>query len=222
MDAPLFIAEVKTKSPFGFESEHSWEDLFEIAAKHGDAVAIHTSHRWGGSFAAVQAAREKLLRRKLVVAKGIHPYDEEIRIALYRGADLVTVVGRMPPRELAPVCIWEPKNLPDLMCRSTSLKVMWNQRDLQTGDPHPQVFAEARDVHRGWLCQASYIKTPEDVNLLADAFIVGEHLPTFVGARDPIPVRDAGCLNGPCIRTDGHAGPHFNSNGEQWVERYER
>lgn len=180
---PLFIAEVKTRSPFGFESEHSWDDLFEIAAKHGDAVAVHTSSRWGGSFDAVQQARTKLLRRKLVIAKGIHPYDEEIRIALYRGADLVTVVGRRPPRELAPVCIWEPDMLNDISHASDhTQKIMWNARDLATGEPKVEQFDTARWLHKGWMMQASFIEKPEDVHPKADAFIVGEHLPSFVEA----------------------------------------
>lgn len=183
---PLFIAEVKTRSPFGFRSEHSWEDLFEIAAEHGDAVAVHTENRWGGDFDRVREAREKLPRRRLVIAKGIHASDEAIRIALFHGADLVTVVGRLPPRELAPVCIWEPSSFSEMLNvleENPGLKTMWNERDLatglrRTGFPEDNIV-EARNWTDAWLCQASFIETPEDVHPGVDAFIVGEHLPTF-------------------------------------------
>ena len=183
---PLFIAEVKTKtrSPFGFEPEYSRKYLFEIAAEYGDAVAIHTSSKWGGSFDHVQEARERLPRRKLVVAKGIHPYDEEIRIALFRGADLVTVVGRLPPRELAPVCIWEPNNLDEIItAKDPAQKIMWNERNLATGQLRSDTnFTMARWAHKGWMVQASFIAKPEDVHPKADAFIVGENLIPFIEA----------------------------------------
>lgn len=44
------IAEVKTKSPFGFVSEDSREVQLERAIRIGDIVSIHTDERWGGSF----------------------------------------------------------------------------------------------------------------------------------------------------------------------------
>ena len=44
------IAEVKTKSPFGFQSPYSWEELFQLADKIGDIISIHTDSQWGGSF----------------------------------------------------------------------------------------------------------------------------------------------------------------------------
>lgn len=39
----------------------------------------------------------------------------------------------------------------------------------------------------------------------------------FLKEYDGTPMREADCLNGPCIRSAGHGGPHFDSNGEQWV-----
>jgi len=67
---PLLIAEVKTESPFGFVSEKTWRQLFDIANKHGDIISIHTDKRWGGSFDLISKAKE--LTKKPVLAKGIH------------------------------------------------------------------------------------------------------------------------------------------------------
>lgn len=180
---PLFIAEVKTQSPFGFNSEHSWGELLALAVEHGDMVAVHTDERWGGSFThLIRASRAVHRERKLLLAKGIHESDEEIRKALDFGADLVLVVGRIPSPELAPVCIWEP-SVDSTIDEYDALKIMWNQRDLNTGKRRRETFREARDAHWGWLCQASFIKTFDDVSPRADAFIVGEHLSSFIASR---------------------------------------
>lgn len=188
---PLFIAEVKTESPFGFKSERSWNDLLDVAVEHGDMIAVHTDERWGGSFAQLYAAAERLRRididdrRPLLLAKGIHAHDSEVRMALNCGADLVLVVDRQPPRELAPACIWEPTYFSTMMAgKSLDQRIMWNQRDLATGEPRGSMysFGDIRRAHLGWLAQASFIKTPDDVHPDADAFIVGEHLLTFVEA----------------------------------------
>lgn len=184
---PLFIAEVKTCSPFGFKSDRSWDDLLAIAMEHGDAIAVHTNAEWGGWFGGIAAAANFLRRfhspRKLLIAKGIHILDSEIELALASGANLVTVVGRRPPAHLAPVCIWEPECLHDITYASDhTQKIMWNARDLATGKPKRESFDTARWTHKGWLMQASFIAAPEDVHPKANAFIVGEHLPTFVEA----------------------------------------
>jgi indole-3-glycerol phosphate synthase len=43
------IAEVKTHSPFGFESSKSWDELFDIANQFGDIISIHTEKPSHGS-----------------------------------------------------------------------------------------------------------------------------------------------------------------------------
>lgn len=181
---PLFIAEVKTRSPFGFESDLSHDELFDIALQHGDMVAVHTDERWGGWFGAIVAAKNMMRyhhRERIIVAKGIHAKDSEIELALACGANLVTVVGRRPPAHLAPVCIWEPHDLHAIAYESDhTQKIMWNARDLTTGEPKQESFDTVRWAHKGWMVQASFIATPEDVHPKANAFIVGEHLPTFV------------------------------------------
>lgn len=181
---PLFIAEVKTRSPFGFESEHPWKKLLDIAVQHGDMVAAHVDPRWGGDNDKLKQASDLAHKSgKLCLAKGYHPRDIDILNSLYHGADLVLVVGRIPPPELAPVCIYEPTHLHELKNIPPGLKLMWNERNLQTGRPRiPDrlIFPDIRNAYEGWLCQASFIKTLEDVHPKADAFIVGEHLPSFV------------------------------------------
>lgn len=179
---PLFIAEVKTESPFGFKSDRSWDDLLAIALEYGDAIAIHTNAKWGGWFGGIATAANAMRRfpQKMIIAKGIHPLDSEIERALGNGANLVTVVGRHPPAHLAPVCIWEPDDLHAITYASDhTQKIMWNARNLTTGKPKRESFDTARWTHKGWLMQASFIATPEDVHPKANAFIVGEHLPTF-------------------------------------------
>lgn len=191
---PLFIAEVKTRSPFGFTSPHPWGQLLHMAIEHGDVVAVHTDERWGGSFAHLAEAARVLGKvgfpdrphpdrnRPLLLAKGLHPSDDDVRHCLDCGADIVLVVGRPPARELAPVCIWEPTTFDDLRCvRSHAQRVMWNERDLiRGGRKHSGTISDARSVHAGWLGQASFIRSPTDVHAEVDAFIVGEHLPSFV------------------------------------------
>jgi len=102
------IAEVKTKSPFGFRSKKSWDELFRIANEHGDWLSIHTDPRWGGSFELIKKARS--LTKKPILAKGIHRSDKDIKQALKLGANYVLVVGRIPKAHLNKLLI-EPENL---------------------------------------------------------------------------------------------------------------
>ena len=48
------IAEVKMKSPFGYRSKNTWDELFKAANRIGDIISIHTDERWGGSFDLVE------------------------------------------------------------------------------------------------------------------------------------------------------------------------
>jgi hypothetical protein len=58
--------------------------------------------------------------------------------------------------------------------------ILWNARNLETGEPKKESFDTARWIHRGWLCQGSFIATLDDIHPKADAFLVGEHLKDFV------------------------------------------
>lgn len=170
------IAEVKTRSPFGFSSEKSWGELFALAEKIGDIVSIHTDPRWGGSFDLVREARKRT--HKPIVAKGIHATDADIHKALDAGADYVLVVGRVPSAHLDK-CLIEPNSLAELAALPRGVKAVWNSRDLQTGGLKKESFAEARALWPGWLCQASNISCIEDVQKEADAVLVGSRLEAF-------------------------------------------
>jgi indole-3-glycerol phosphate synthase len=173
------IAEVKTQSPFGFRSDKSWNELFEVANNSGDIISIHTDARWGGSFDMIKKARA--LTTKPILAKGIHTTDAEIIQALDAGADWVLVVGRIPHVHVNK-CFIEPLTLQELKTIPENMRVVWNSRDLSTGEIKKETFKEARLIFTGWLCQASNIKTVNDIQKNADAVLVGGHLVDFVEA----------------------------------------
>ncbi|MDB5204173.1 MAG: indole-3-glycerol phosphate synthase TrpC [Candidatus Taylorbacteria bacterium] len=170
------IAEVKTESPFGFKSEKSWDDLFLVANEIGDIISIHTDPRWGGSFDLLKKARS--LTSKPILAKGIHATDEEIQRAIECGADYVLVVGRIFNIHLDK-CLIEPLTLAELKTIPDHLKVVWNSRDLKNGGIKSETFEQARQIFRGWLCQASNIKNVSDIKDGADAVLVGANLFEF-------------------------------------------
>ena len=171
------VAEVKTHSPFGWKSEKSWDELFELADQAGDVLSIHTDERWHGSLDLITKARS--LTTKPILAKGIHATDEEVGKALQAGADYVLVVGRVPQR-YQDKCWLEPVNLQELKSYPLDSKVVWNTRNLEDGSLKIETFTEARQLWLGWLCQASNISTLNDVDPLADAILVGTHLPEFI------------------------------------------
>ncbi len=171
------IAEVKTQSPFGWKSNDTWDELFEIANQHGDMLSIHTDSRWGGSFELLEKART--MTKKPILAKGIHASDEEIAQALACGADWVLVVGRIP--QIYPEkCLIEPNSIQELLSIPQNLRVVWNQRDLTNGLTKVETFAEARKVFNGWLCQASFVEKISDIQEGADAVLVGTNLKKFL------------------------------------------
>ncbi|HEY4511884.1 MAG TPA: hypothetical protein VJH55_03530 [Candidatus Paceibacterota bacterium] len=173
---PTIIAEVKTKSPFGYVAEKSWDQLFEIANRIGDIISIHTDPRWGGSFDLIKKA--KTFTDKPILAKGIHATDKDIEKAIKAGADFVLVVGRIP-LVYADKCLIEPLTLEGLKIIPTAARAVWNSRDLDTGGMKKGTFEQARKIFSGWLCQASNIRTVSDIKEGADAVLVGTHLEMF-------------------------------------------
>ena len=178
------IAEIKTKSPFGYASEKKWEDIFVLAEKVGDIISIHTDPRWGGSFDLIRTARA--LTKKPILAKGIHAEDGYIKMALEAGADFVLVVGRIPPAGVIDLsrCLLEPASFEQMKIWAAdpaliAAKIVWNSRDLATGGPKEESFKDARAIFPGWLCQASNIRTIADIDPTADAVLVGTHLADF-------------------------------------------
>ena len=170
------IAEVKTQSPFGWRSDKTWDELFEVANEIGDIVSIHTDSRWGGSFELLEKARS--LTSKPILAKGIHENDLQIKKAFECGADWVLVVGRIPKFE-PKKCLIEPLTLEELKTIPQDFKVVWNSRDLKTGGQKKETFEEARSIFEGLLCQASNIRTTKDIKKGADAVLIGTHLFEF-------------------------------------------
>jgi hypothetical protein len=181
---PTLIAEVKTKSPFGYESGKSWEELFEIASEYGGWVSVHTDPAWGGSFENVAKAKD--MTNKPVLAKGIHETDEDIEKALSVGADYVLTVRERPPEIEGQEnwLLYEPYGLVGLSLAGSGLRRVWNARDLRRGgEPKPTGFAIARAMApTGWLCQASLISDRSDVHPQADAVLVGQNLEKFVAS----------------------------------------
>jgi indole-3-glycerol phosphate synthase len=170
------IAEVKTHSPFGWDSKKSWDELFNIANQIGDIISIHTDPRWHGSFDLIKKA--KLLTEKPILAKGIHAKDSDIIKAIKHGADYVLVVGRIPKVNIER-CFIEPMSIHELRSIPKDLKVVWNSRNLKDGTRKQETFEEARRVFSGWLCQASNIVTVNDISMDADAILVGSNLIEF-------------------------------------------
>ena len=170
------IAEVKTQSPFGFTSEKSWDELFALASEVGDIISIHTDARWGGSCELIKKARS--LTQKPILAKGIHTTDAEVQAAIDAGAQYVLVVGRIPAIH-QDKCFIEPLTLSELKTIPLHMKVVWNSRDLSDGGMKKETFEEARAIFKGWVCQASNIKTIADIKDGADAVLVGTHLIEF-------------------------------------------
>lgn len=169
------IAEVKTISPFGWVSDYSWEYLFKTACQIGDMISIHTDPRWGGSLDILRKARD--LTDKPILAKGIHATDAKVNKALAAGADWVLVVGRIP--ENLENCMIEPDSLEQLTQVPDGCRVVWNGRDLGNGGQKTETFEKAREAWNGWLCQASFIKTIDDVKPGPEAILVGSGLPEF-------------------------------------------
>lgn len=176
MKKPLIIAEVKTKSPFGFESDKSWEELFEIANGIADIISIHTNPAWGGNFSLVKEASERT--NTPILAKGLHSHDIFVDTAIQSGASYVLVVGRMPKIHLDK-CLIEPNTFGELLDVPPDMKVVWNSRDLRTGALKSESFVQARCIFDGWMCQASNIRTVKDIHRGAQAVLVGEHLEEF-------------------------------------------
>lgn len=108
----IFIAEVKTKSPFGFIANKSWDELFDIANLYGNFLSIHVDEKWGGSQEVLRKA--KSLTSIAILAKGIHSTDDQIVESLVNGANYVLVVGRLPRTDLLQHCFIEPLNLAQL------------------------------------------------------------------------------------------------------------
>ena len=191
---PIFIAEIKTQSPYGYKSEHPFISLLECAVKHGDWVSVHTNSLWGGDFSNIEFVRS--FTNKPILAKGLHTTTDSILKAFESGADYVLTTNagiattEMPHKEWFKLDTYKDKilfeadflrvkNLVEFNNYFTTRKYVCNSRNLQTG--LPKMKDELPDfLNLGvWTCQASGIKTPMDVKQNVKAFIVGQNLVSF-------------------------------------------
>jgi indole-3-glycerol phosphate synthase len=176
---PIFIAEIKEKSPFGFKSEHIFYNLMGTAIEFGDWISVHTNPLWGGSFEAIEYVRK--YTNKPILAKGIHSKDDDIKKALDYGADYVLVVDRIPNYAyMADKLLIEiGDNLSKLKVLPNFYKYVYNGRDLKTGERKKEDKYSGYRKTCNWVCGASLIKHPANAQQLypnCDAFIVGENL----------------------------------------------
>ncbi len=190
MKKPIFIAEIKTKSMFGFESRYNRESLMNTAIEYGDWLSIHTDPRFGGSFDDIYRARQ--LTGKPILAKGFHCHNDDAKKAIELGADYVLVVDRLhrallesPPYQ--DKVLFELSSVQNLHKISYDFrergKFVYNGRNLNNGMGKKYIgdYTQYREAFN-WLCGASLIRTPEDVAHFypnCDAFIVGENLINF-------------------------------------------
>lgn len=190
------IPEIKLRSPFGFESVFNEYELFNMAMRVPSRwIAVHTDSRWGGSMSNVALAAEQSDR--FVLAKGIHAMDPDIKQAFEKGADAVTVVGRVPDQVstshwLEPLSpeqfeTWANTELflPD------NVVIIVNARDLATGkvrrgddylalwERYHQIAADANLGRVRWV-QASGIRDEGDAYEDATFALVGTNMPHFV------------------------------------------
>lgn len=186
----LLIAEVKLGSPFASSTSVDFTARLEIAKEVGDWVSIHTSTAWRGSYEHLELAREAT--NKPILAKGLNWNTDAIERCLFLGADYVLCVGCVPLGALdkwGDRIIYEPVFPPEwsnLTYLRQFDKIIWNARNLFTGARQTHTsFATARATHKGWLCQASLIKSPADIYPRADAVLVGTNLEPFARRWGP-------------------------------------
>ena len=108
--------------------------------------------------------------------------------AILAGADYVLVVGRIPEVH-SDACFIEPISLEQLKQIPERAKVIWNSRNLDTGGMKTESFDEARAIWKGWLCQASNIRSVADIRKGANAVLVGTHLKEFVESSHDVSYR---------------------------------
>lgn len=173
---PIFIAEIKTKSPFGFRADHSFFQLMDMAVNHGDWISVHVDALYGGDVNSLSFVRQAT--DKPILAKGLHNTDDDIQRSFDHGADYVLVVDRIPNHQFPfDRILLEPRTLGPKKA-DPRYRMVCNSRDLITNSTTN--FWEQYRKFAPWLCQASNITSMDKVKFDADAFIVGSYLPLFL------------------------------------------
>jgi|SRR5579862_3281174 len=186
-----FIAEIKTKSPFGYTTNETFVSLMQYAIKYGDWISVHTNALWGGDYDALSFVRNNT--DKPILAKGLHKTDDDIKRALDHGADYVLVVDRIPNFHYWNKVLFEFSTIEGFTNAMETigdcfhpLKFVYNSRDLRTGLPKKLNEIDKVIALNQWTCQASNIVSPADVNPNVQAFIVGECLIDYCKTSDRI------------------------------------
>ena len=157
-------------------------------------ISVHTGEDFGASDDDIYRASRYIRfynkdhkTDKKLLAKGFHKSDEEIEHWLNEGADYVLVVDRVPAEKYRNHCILEFSDLEELVLTALKypdLKYLYNRRNLKNGTlKEKKIYIFLLEIAKeniNWLCQASGIKTKEDVHNCADAYLVGENLPAFI------------------------------------------
>ena len=157
---PIFIAEIKTQSPFVYKSDFPFHSSMEKAVRFGDWISVHTNPLWGGSFEAIEYVRK--FTNKPILAKGIHSKDDDIKKALDYGADKVLVVDRFPAnlfRANPDKLLIEISNFDDFEKYSYDLvqygQIVYNGRNLLNGLPKKlNEYPKYREKCNGFVAQA--------------------------------------------------------------------
>ncbi len=180
--SPLIVAEIKQCSPYGWENPLWIQPQLEICEAVGDIISVHTDPLWGGSWE--HLAEIRALTSKPILAKGFHPTVPHVQRALDIGADWVLTVDWWPgdytgsPElvELGKRCWFETCSY-DEARETKAERVVINARNPRTGQVYgPAPWDVRRDHRKGWLCQASCIRGPQDVVPSIDAILIGEGL----------------------------------------------
>jgi hypothetical protein len=186
----ILVAEVKTYSPFGFKSEKSWDELFEIADRVGSIISIHTHPDWHGEPCLIDKARGRTT--KPILAKALSGDVDEVHELIQRGANHVLISDPFVFQHFEPGVCWyefspDAASIQKVRFDKEQTYVV-NARDLLNGQRvQPDVWAYVRRLHTGKLVQASMIKSWLDVQTDADYAIVGQHLENLDLSQHDLP-----------------------------------
>lgn len=181
-----FVAEVKTKSPHGFTSIHSFQELLEMALSVGDIISIHTNPLWGGTPGMISKLSNEIDHP--ILAKGIHRTKADVERCLSLGAKYVLTYDFFD-RKFVDQIWYEPSSIDALKKISRRLpedaKVVWNSRNISTGrvKVESSCSTDIKDIRAIWpnfLCYASNLVNLQQIEAISehvDAVIVGSYLP---------------------------------------------
>jgi len=197
LKSTTFVAEVKLKSPFGFESDHNWDELTALARLVGDIVSVHIDARWGGEMDNINKMKHILGETKFaqpILAKGLINNADDVHDCLQRGASYVLVTNPDLLDQFEPGICWYELPYNKETIRQVKFKrehvYVYNARNIETGERAENNWDYVRSLHRGTLVQASFIREVDDIKRNADIIIVGEHLPDLVAELNDLIAAD--------------------------------